>query len=102
MRKKPAMKKFRLRNAASMVTISVIVIMLLIALRVSTSRLEEKKAVYDEKENYLIARIEEQEKRSEYIEEYRKYTHTKKYIEDLAKERLGLVYKDEIIFEAEN
>lgn len=102
MRKKPAMKKFRLRNMLSMVTVSAIVVMLLIVLRVSTSRLEEKKAACDEKEAYLIARIEEQEKRSEYIEEYGKYTQTKQYIEDLAKERLGLVYKDEIIFEAED
>ena len=52
--------------------------------------------------HYLVEQIEEQERRSEEIEEYRKYTQTKQYVEDLAKERLGLVYKDEIILEADN
>ena len=49
-----------------------------------------------------LEQIEEQNKRSEEIEEYRKYTKTKQYVEDMAKEKLGLVYKDEVIFEAEN
>ena len=36
----------------------------------------------------------------EEIEEFRKYTETKKYVEEVAKERLGLVYEDEILFKA--
>ena len=39
--------------------------------------------------------------RSEEIEEYRKYTQTKKYAEDVAKEKLGLVKKDEILLKPE-
>ena len=32
------------------------------------------------------------------IEEYGKYTKTKKFVEDMAKEKLGLVKDDEIVF----
>ncbi len=101
-RRKVAMKAYRPRNLLSMVTISVIVVMLIVVLKINCSRLEDKKAVYTEKEKYLIEQIEQQEKRAAEIEEYRQYTLTKQFIEDIAKERLGLVYKDEIIFEAEN
>lgn len=101
-RRKVAMKAYRPRNLLSMVTVSVIVVMLIVVLKINCSRLEDKKAVYIEKEKYLIEQIAQQEKRAAEIEEFRQYTLTKQFIEDIAKERLGLVYKDEIIFEAEN
>ena len=41
-------------------------------------------------------------KRSEEIAEYEKYTHTKKYIEEVAKDKLGLIHEDEIIFREED
>ena len=53
------------------------------------------------REQYLLEKIEEQNARSEEIEEYRKYMQTKQYVEDMAKSKLGLVYPDEIIFEAD-
>ena len=40
-------------------------------------------------------------KKAEEIEELKKYVQTKKYVEEVAKERLGLVYEDEILFKAE-
>ena len=76
--------------------------MLVVVLHVGSLRLLEKKAAYDKKEAYLLEEIEKEERRTEEIEDYRKYTRTKQYVEDLAKERLGLVYKDEIIFEADD
>ena len=52
-----------------------------------------------------ISRLEEQYKqeqeRTTEIEEFKAYTKTKKYIEDMAREKLGLVYNDEILFEPE-
>ena len=102
MRRKPAMRTNKPRNLLSIVTVSVIVVMLVVVLHVGSLRLLEKKAAYDKREAYLLEEIAKEERRTEEIEEYRKYTRTKQYIEDLAKERLGLVYKDEIIFEADN
>ena len=34
------------------------------------------------------------------ISDYEAYVQTKKYIEEIAREKLGLVYKDEIIFQS--
>ena len=42
-----------------------------------------------------------EEARSAEIEEYGKYTQTKKFVEEVAKEKLGLVYEGEIIFKDE-
>lgn len=42
--------------------------------------------------------IAEEQKRTETIADYRAYVQTKSYIEEIAREVLGLVYKDEIIF----
>ena len=49
----------------------------------------------------LAAKIEDEEKRTDEIEEFRKYTQTKRYVEEVAKEKLGLVYDGEIIFQEE-
>jgi len=57
---------------------------------------------YQEKERVLTEQIAEEEKRSEEIAEYEKYTHTKKYIEEVAKDKLGLIHEDEIIFREED
>ncbi len=85
-----------------MTMITFVVAMILVVVFIKNGELKEKKAGYEKREQYLLEQIEEQNKRSEEIEEYRKYTKTKQYVEDMAKEKLGLVYKDEVIFEAEN
>ncbi len=45
--------------------------------------------------------IDQQEEQAKEIQEKKAYVQTKKYIEEMAREKLGLVYKDEIIFKAE-
>ena len=42
--------------------------------------------------------LEEQQE----ISDYSAYVKTKQYIEEVAREKLGLVYKDEIIFQSKN
>ena len=41
------------------------------------------------------------QERAEEIEALEAYTKTKKYVEDVAKDKLGLVYEDEVIFKAD-
>jgi cell division protein FtsB len=57
--------------------------------------------VYTNRINELNADIEAEKERTEEIEEYRKYMQTKKYIEEMAKEKLGLVYENEILIKEE-
>lgn len=49
-------------------------------------------ALEEEKKGLLKERDE--------ISDYEAYVQTKKYIEEIAREKLGLVYKDEIIFQS--
>ena len=54
----------------------------------------------EEKERLIRLTAQEME-RSEEIEQYRAYVKTRGYMEEVAREVLGLVYKDEIIFHTE-
>lgn len=63
-------------------------------------QLKQKNRAYQEREEALQQSIEEEEARAAEIEEFEAYTQTKKYVEDVAKDKLGLVYEDEIIFKA--
>jgi cell division protein DivIC len=51
----------------------------------------------EEKERLIRLKAEE-ELRAKTIEERKAYVQTRSYMEDVAREVLGLVYKDEIIF----
>ncbi|MGN0335267.1 MAG: septum formation initiator family protein [Lachnospiraceae bacterium] len=59
---------------------------------------KQKEARIQELEQQIAA----EEERSEEIEEYGKYVQTKQFVEEVAKEKLGLVNEDEIIFKAED
>ena len=70
-------------------------------LAVNNYNLEKKLARYQEKEQLLQEQIEIEKNRTLEIREFEKYTKTKKYIEDVAREKLGLVYEDEIIIKTD-
>lgn len=61
------------------------------------TKLREQRA----READLAQRIEQQIERSAEIDAYEKYTKTRKFIEEVAKEKLGLVYEGETIFRNE-
>jgi len=80
-----------------------IILIVLAVLGVSTIgglQLKQKNQAYQEREEALLEAIEEEEARAAEIEEFEAYTQTKKYVEEVAKDKLGLVYEDEIIFKA--
>lgn len=64
--------------------------------------LDKKRIAYLEQDQALQEQIDAETERAEEIEERRAYVQTKKYIEDVAREKLGLVYEDEIIFDPGN
>ena len=46
-------------------------------------------------------RLQARAERTQDIEEQRKYMQTKKYVEEVAREKLGLVYPNETIYKAD-
>lgn len=82
-----------------------IIVIVLAVFGVSTVgglRLKQRNYAYQMREEALQEAIAQEEKRAEEIEELEAYTKTKKYVEDVAKEKLGLVYEDEIIFKSKD
>ena len=78
-----------------------VVLVMLLVVAVNNRRLEKKLVEYRVKEQTLTEQIEAERQRTEEIEEFKKYTETKKYIEEVAREKLGLVYEDEIIIQTD-
>lgn len=100
MKKKAAYRKRR-QNRFSMFLVGVVVLMLMGAVTVKSIELQQKIDTYAAKEEQLKAQIEAEAQRAEEIEEFGKYTQTKGYIEETAKDKLGLVYEGEILFKEE-
>ena len=91
----------RKRKNGTGIGIIAFVVLILCAI-VSYRRIGLAQEVEDNK--ITIARLEtryqEEQDRTNVIEEYKVYMKTKKYIEDMAR-KIGLVYKDDILFEPE-
>jgi cell division protein DivIC len=101
MARRAAYRKKR-QNRMGMLLVTTVVLMMLLVVTVKSVELREKRATYMAKEEALMEEIEAEQARTEEIAEYEKYTQTKKYVEEVAKEKLGLVYDGEIIFKDEN
>lgn len=92
-------KKYQ--NRISMCLVSVVVIMIMIMVQVKNNQLQQKIDVKNAELQLLEAQIEEEKQRQAEIEEFGKEVQTKGYIENIAREKLGLVYEDEILFKEE-
>ena len=95
-------RRKRLRRHLGSFAIAGVVLLLLVFVSAASLSLRVSNSNQQDRIAELEAQIEAEEKRAEEIEEYGKYVQTKKYAEEVAKEKLGLVYEDEIIFKAED
>ena len=91
-------KRRRSQNRVGILWASFVVLILVAAVSIKSVGLMRKASEYQARETALLEQIDAETQRSENIEEFERYTHTRKYIEDTAKEKLGLVYPGEIIF----
>ena len=101
MSRRAAYRKKR-QNRFGMFLVSIAVIMMLVVVAFKSAELRAKKEAYHQKELVLQQQIEAEEERALEIEEFEKYTQTKKYIEEVARDKLGLVYDGEVLFKDED
>lgn len=104
-RKRRSKPKFRrMKNEAKLgMTISFLAIsMMIVVVGVNSYSLKQKQAKYIAREIELQQQIDYERERAEELEEFATYTKTKKYAEEVAKDKLGLVYDNEIIFKDED
>lgn len=101
--KKAGRQKRRLqRHKRSILIISGIMLMLTAVVVVNMMGLQTKNKQYKAQEAELKNEIAQEEQRTEEIKDLEKYVKTDEYIEDTAKEKLGLAYPNEIIFKPQN
>ena len=89
--------KDRLGNRLAVIGISLVVLSLAVVVNVKNTSMEKKVMEYQAKEEALTRQVENEKKRAAELEERRVYVQTKQYIEEVAKQKLGLVKPDEIL-----
>ncbi len=80
------------------ISVSIIVLVFLTVMAVQIYQMKQKDEAYAAQEDLLQEQYEEETQRAEELVELEAYMQSDEYIEDTAKNRLGLVYDNEIIF----
>lgn len=93
-------KKRVQRHKRSVLAISSVILLLLVMVSINGITLRAKEKSYVAQETELKKQIKEEKNRASRIDELEDYVGTDEYVEDVAREKLGLVHEDEIIFKA--
>lgn len=89
------------KRRSNLALIAVVLLLLCGVIGYKKVDLQSKEAAYVKKIDDLEKDMKAEEERTEEIEDYEAYVQSKQYIEQEARDKLGLVYPDEIVFEAE-
>lgn len=81
-----------------MVLAATVVVVLFIAVSVNSLALSRRLRENSVRRQELLQEIHSEEQRKADIEEYRRYTETDAYIEEIARDKLGLIYEGETVF----
>lgn len=100
-RKKVAYRK-RNQNRLSMVLVALVVTLITVAVAMRSVELTQRRDELTQREQELNQQKLAEQQRAEEIEEFRKYTQTKRYVEEVAKDKLGLMYEGEVLFKEED
>lgn len=99
MARRVAFKKKR-NNRTGMACVGLVVLAVFAVLMIKSFDLRKKVAEYETTQTKLEEQIAKEEARTKELIEYEKFTKTDRYVEEIAKEKLGLVHEGEIIFKS--
>ena len=89
------------RYRATMLAISFVVCMLLVLLCIEGVSLQQRIIANDEKKDVLTSEIEKETARTSELDELDKYMQTDEYAEETARDKMGLLKDNEILFKAQ-
>ena len=98
------MSKLRRNRLIKRITIAVsavALLLLLILVLTNAAGLSEKKKELESKISEIEESIQQQNERTLKLEEQREYMKTREFTEDVARDKLGLVYPGEIVLKAD-
>ena len=90
-------KRDRWGNRFALIGVTLVVLSLAVVIGLKSASLKERDLAYQIREENLLAQKAEEDARKEELEERKIYVQTKQYIEEVAKEKLGLVKREEIL-----
>ncbi len=101
MKKGRAVKKKKILdyNRMGMMSIAVVVLLLLGISWNNSRSLGLRLSAYEQRAEELTAQIESEKTRTEEIDALKEYMKTDEYAEEVARNRLGLVKSNELVFE---
>ena len=99
---KRAAYQTRYHNKASFYVVLGVLLVFAVVLWVNCNSLNEKKTKLIAEQAEYQELLQEEQKEALELQELEKTTQTMKFFEQVAKERLGMVYEDEIIFKKGN
>lgn len=99
-KKKKSQKRIA-NNYLGMAAIAIVVLLLLGVFTYQSQNLRLRIAVYDAKAAALEDSIESEKERTKEIDEQKEYMQTDEYIAEVARDKLGLVKGNEVVFEEE-
>ncbi len=85
------------RNTGT-IGIVIIVLAFVVVMSIQIYRMKVREGEYASREKELMQEYEEETQRASEIDHLEEYMKSSEYIEDVAQSRLGLTYKNEIIF----
>lgn len=89
--------KYRKQSKTVIVGILLVTLLFCGIIFYRTKALQARDSQYGARESELQGQIEQEQKKSEELKEREAYVQTKKYIEEIAKSKLGLVNPGEIL-----
>ena len=90
-------RKERRQRKASVIALAVVAVFLLGGMGFYIRSLKQKEAAYLARESELVNELEQQESVAEQLDMETRLRQTLKYIEQVAREKLGLVFPGEVI-----
>lgn len=97
-------KKPKKKKLSPYTVLGIIILCLVLCGTVTYKRiiLDRQSKKYKAKIEQLQEEQEVQAERTEELEEFKKYVKTDEYVEEIARDKLGLVHEGEIVFEPED
>ena len=90
------------RNIKGLSLILCVVLILCGMVAYKKAALNEQQKAYAREKAELEERIDQLEEEGKEIENQKEYTKSKQFIEEIARDKLNLIYPGEVIFEPEN
>ena len=94
-------KKRQRRHRQSVGIIAGIILLLVVVVFASGMSLKARNERYEAQVTELKNQIADEKERSQEIDDLQNYVNTDEYVEDVAREKLGLAFPNEILFKTE-